>query len=941
MSISGPAFLSIVLSSCLSASLAAQSPERLLWPASAQSQGHSGAAVITISDFNGDGVRDLAIGADRLAGSVTGAIGAVAFYDGRFGGSPIPVTPATNAGGSLGDDVGASLADLGILGGDSLVAVGAPRADSIGMDAGRVVILTAPQGNLLVAIDGPSAGARFGQAMATVGDLDGDGAFEFAVGAPLASAGGASAGRVELRNGATGALIWWMDGSPGAELGSALDGGADFNGDGIPDLLVGAPRDSTTGTTRGRVFVLSGAGGGILATVSGVSNGDTLGRAVAFAPDMDGDGRPEIVAGAPWDDEAGLVNVGTVTVFSSTGLLPILSLRGEFANDEFGRAVDAANVDHDGIPDILVGAPLADRGAPDIGVAYAFSGRDGHELWRETGRCAGDEFGHLVVDLGAKDGTAVSEFAVSAWKEPALNVDGAGWVYTFTRLGEDQRRRLTRIPQGDHLTALDDLDGDLAPEVALRQTAGLMLPPIVSTSVRLVSPRTGRSFWTIFPDETVREVGAWMARIDDCNDDAVRDLAIGCPDAGGGATGEVRIVSGVDGSPIATIPGLSREHGRLFVTRGDTDMDLEPEVVVATPSNFTGGVWSGPIHLNAYNAITGTSIWFVSPPGALGRPAHFEAMDDLDGDGFDDYLLAYPQAFGGTSGEVYLVSGFNGFLIRSHIGAPGEHLGAEVLPWIDLDGDGVRDYGLSAATAPTTSSVTTRFYSGATGALLPLSIPGIVHPAGADLTGDLKHELIGIEQSPTFLMTLRDGVTGLALQTSPGLPSAAFYGVQFARGYLAFDANEDNYPDLVRPGPGVSILGDVIAPFHGAVERGADLAGPRALELNLVRNGLPTRQTSTLVVSNGGPFATGVLAAALVARSTDFGGYLLHIQPTEPSLALFSIAFDAFGLYSLTSDLDIPGLEGVTLHLQAVEFAGNAEYPVLLSEGMSITFCEI
>jgi len=182
-----------------------------------------------------------------------------------------------------------------------------PAADKRGS-----VYLVSGDGSVRLVLDGEQPNDRFGERIAVVGDLDGDGFDAFAVAAPLATtAAGTKAGRVSIYN-RQGQEIARIEGEvPGGLLGSALDSG-DANGDGIADLLIGAPAaDTSYGAAAGSVLLVS-ATGQVLARFSGRA-GDRLGRSVVMAPDMNGDGVDEIAIGSAF----GNGGLGTVKLFFS------------------------------------------------------------------------------------------------------------------------------------------------------------------------------------------------------------------------------------------------------------------------------------------------------------------------------------------------------------------------------------------------------------------------------------------------------------------------------------------------------------------------------------------------------------------------------------------------------------------------------------------------
>ena len=307
---------------------------------------------------------------------------------------------------AAGDRLGSAVADAGDLDGDFRhdQIVGAPGVDVLGMtDAGRVRVHSGMTGALLWQVDGDTTFGAFGSAVAGVGDVDGDGIGEVLVGAPWAQVGGLfSAGYVCLYSGADGTLLRRIDGAVGSALfGHAVAGVGDVDGDGSADLLVGAPYDTSSGQfLGGSVYLYSGASGALLQRFDGASPIDQLGRAVAGLGDIDGDGVHDLGLGA--SAQGSLLEAGTVEVRSGASGALLWQFAGTSAGASFGAAVaEAGDLDRDGVPDILIGAPGENPGGLlDAGIAQIYSGATGQLLWQFDGPAAGAEFGTSVSLAG-------------------------------------------------------------------------------------------------------------------------------------------------------------------------------------------------------------------------------------------------------------------------------------------------------------------------------------------------------------------------------------------------------------------------------------------------------------------------------------------------------------------------------------------------------------
>ena len=93
-------------------------------------------------------------------------------------------------------------------------------------------------------------------------------------------------------------LFTFSGDSAGDEFGLSVSGAGDVNGDGTPDLIVGAPGDDNNGSDSGSARVLSGIDGSTLFTFDGDSAGDFFGVSVNGLGDLNGDGLDDFVVGS-------------------------------------------------------------------------------------------------------------------------------------------------------------------------------------------------------------------------------------------------------------------------------------------------------------------------------------------------------------------------------------------------------------------------------------------------------------------------------------------------------------------------------------------------------------------------------------------------------------------------------------------------------------------
>mgnify|MGYP001490605058 CR=1 FL=1 len=307
----------------------------------------------------------------------------------------------------------------------------------------------------------------FGSAVASIGDVNGDGVPEFAVGADFSSAGTSLGGEVIVFDGDRGTELFRVAGDVAQRyLGAGIWAAGDFDGNGVPDLLVAAPGDGNVTRGPGYVIVASGVDGAELFRATGTSNAGYFGTAAAVIEDVTGDQVPDVLISEPGDFGPGIVRVHSGADGSAVAGR---SIPGESDDDRIGRAIAVVgDVDGDGVDDYAVGAPAAldKRGNRFAGRVVVHSGATGRELFRKTGsvRTAGgtshaDAFGSSIANLGDQDGDGVPDFAVGA---PGALGEGAVTVFSGGKKGKVvyTARGTSGTGLGRAVANAGDLDGD-------------------------------------------------------------------------------------------------------------------------------------------------------------------------------------------------------------------------------------------------------------------------------------------------------------------------------------------------------------------------------------------------------------------------------------------------------------------------------------------------
>ncbi|MCP3920706.1 MAG: hypothetical protein GY711_34705 [bacterium] len=397
--------------------------------------------------------------------------------------------------------------------------------------------------------------------------------------------------------------------SGGDYIGMSLDAG-DIDGDGLPEIVLGAPWANNNGGDSGYARIHSGAAGHPqMWLANGNGNFAYFGASLEVIEDVNGDGYNDVLVGAYGEFDPSNSRTGVVRVISGqrivtgVGLQYLYSVYGEQGSDEFGRALCVVgDIDGDTVDDFVVGARDANPGGVgNAGKTYVYSGVNGALLNTTTGTVVNDRFGFAVAACGDWDGDNVPDYIAG---EPG-----------------------------------DDSNG---------QDAG---------SAQVISGATGVVLTTFFGSSAGDLFGSSVS-CGDVNGDGVGDVAVGAPasSVNGNSSGEVHIFAGpAPGSLLGTRFGdTDDQFGFSLDMSGDVNGDGRDDLLVGSPSH-NGSRGRATLHLGGSLLSVGT----LEPWGTYWIRLGWDVaiVPDTNGDGRDDVFVSGPYTPPGQTGEAHIYSG--------------------------------------------------------------------------------------------------------------------------------------------------------------------------------------------------------------------------------------------------------------------------------------------
>ncbi|HCP46748.1 MAG TPA: hypothetical protein DIU15_11935, partial [Deltaproteobacteria bacterium] len=606
--------------------------------------------------------------------------------------------------------------------------------------------------------------------------------------------------------------------APHSAFGIAIASGGDVNGDGIDDVLVGAPQlfHQDSGALGGAVFLYFGSesslssepswstlghfGGGGMGM--GVGMDSEFGFSVAIVPDVNEDGFDDILVGAPSAPEGTMgqqVGVASLYLGSDTELtggsidaqeFPDIIIEGNaFATlyPRFSETIAGGDFNGDGIGDILIGAP---GDALDAGTIYLFTGP-------------------ITEDLDYTD---------------------ADWDYTDPDPGHHL---------GASLASAGDVNGDGYDDILVGAPQTRVDPSITEAGAALlffgaVTTPGSTSDWSTYGTAAYDQLGTSLAGGGDVNGDGYDDILITIDM--NSSDSEVHLYLGAPDGP-STTPFWSSDaeigdgYGYSLALNGDLNKDGLDDILIGSDK---ADVSRGEVR--SYHGMeTGVLPWAAASRVGSAQELHFGAVfspvGDFDGDSVDDLLIgtAVPSSNSATNGSIYVYRGGSGGIGSSS--APhwelssvlfGDQFGSSVLGLGDLNGDSLAEIAIGAPRAPQLG------------------------------TGDSIGTLGRDAQPPAVGAVAIYAGSSVSTATNPApLPLKSFQGTtsaeQFGASMAAGDFNDDGMVDLAITAPGKGSGSGAVNVYLGPLRTHSETADA-TIEGSVVAGDLSADQFADAIV---------------------------------------------------------------------------------------------
>jgi hypothetical protein len=558
--------------------------------------------------------------------------------------------------------------------------------------------------------EGDQTDARIGASVACAGDVNGDGYSDILLGSQYFDNGQNNEGAVFVYHGSKDGVVGtWASMLESNQVegwfGTAVASAGDVNGDGYSDIIIGCYTFDNGQNDEGMVYIYHGGaeGVGIKDALMATNNkvGAQMGLSVASAGDVNGDGYDDVVVGAPYFDE-GQSSEGVAFVYSGSinGLITntYTELQKDQANAYFGGSVaGAGDVNGDGYDDVIIGAKEYTSGQSNEGVVFFYPGSSSgidqnmapYMLQQDKGNA---DFGFAVAGAGDINRDGYGDIVVGA---PTMNPQGSIYVYLGGLNGPtnptvihgfDNPPQYADLYFGSAVSTAGDVNGDGYSDIIIGAYGansgqqGEGMARIYHGSSSGINPNYAKILQS---NQIDANFGFSVASAGDVNGDGYSDVIIGSRYHDNGQSNEgVAMVyygstSGItDAIPAPTLLEANTAgayFGWSVNGAGDVNGDGYSDVIVGAPNFANGQSNEGNVFVfhGSPNGVKTTSA-FSNESNLLGSflGKAVSGAGDVNGDGYSDVLVGangYDNGQYADAGAAFVYYGNNGKGLRNNV----------------------------------------------------------------------------------------------------------------------------------------------------------------------------------------------------------------------------------------------------------------------------------